>query len=62
MNRWTADKARDWYRTQPWLVGCNFLPSTAINTLGNVAGERDCKEEFTLKDSKEVYEVEKENL
>lgn len=33
MNRWTADKAMAWYRTQPWLVGCNFLPSTAINQL-----------------------------
>ena len=31
--KWTADKAKDWYRTQPWLVGCNFLPSTAINQL-----------------------------
>jgi len=31
--KWTADKAKNWYRTQPWLVGCNFLPSTAINQL-----------------------------
>ena len=31
--KWTADKAKDWYCTQPWLVGCNFLPSTAINQL-----------------------------
>ena len=33
MSRWTIDKARDWYGKQPWLVGCNFLPSTAINQL-----------------------------
>ena len=29
--RWPAEKARAWYRRQPWLVGCNFLPSTAVN-------------------------------
>lgn len=33
MDRWTADRANDWYRAQPWLVGCNFIPSTAINQL-----------------------------
>lgn len=33
MERWTEAKARDWYSEQPWLVGCNFLPSTAINQL-----------------------------
>ncbi|MFI5154670.1 MAG: cellulase family glycosylhydrolase [Chitinophagales bacterium] len=30
---WTSDKANDWYQKQPWLVGCNFIPSTAINEL-----------------------------
>lgn len=29
--RWSAEKAWDWYRKQPWIVGCNFLPSTAVN-------------------------------
>jgi len=29
--RWPAEKAWQWYGTQPWLVGCNFLPSTAVN-------------------------------
>lgn len=29
--RWPAPKARQWYAKQPWLVGCNFLPSTAVN-------------------------------
>jgi hypothetical protein len=29
--RWPADKAREWYEKQPWLIGCNFLPSTAVN-------------------------------
>jgi hypothetical protein len=31
--QWPADKARQWYDQQPWLVGCNFLPSTAINDI-----------------------------
>jgi len=31
--RWSKEKANDWYKTQPWLVGCDFLPSTAINQL-----------------------------
>lgn len=31
--RWTAERAETWYHSQPWLVGCNFVPSTAINQL-----------------------------
>lgn len=30
---WTAEKANAWYKNQPWLVGANFIPSTAINQL-----------------------------
>ncbi len=30
---WTKEKATNWYSKQPWLVGANFLPSTAINEL-----------------------------
>src|SRR6202453_4103507 len=26
-------RANDWYEAQPWLVGSNFIPSTAINEL-----------------------------
>ena len=33
MNRWSNEKANEWYAAQPWLVGCNFIPSTAINQL-----------------------------
>jgi hypothetical protein len=29
--QWPATKAWAWYSRQPWLVGCNFLPSTAVN-------------------------------
>lgn len=32
-DRWTAEEANTWYARQPWLVGCNFSPSTAINQL-----------------------------
>ncbi|MCA9100411.1 MAG: hypothetical protein KDA63_04620, partial [Planctomycetales bacterium] len=31
--RWTSDEANRWYAGQPWVVGCDFLPSTAINQL-----------------------------
>jgi hypothetical protein len=31
--RWTPEKARGWYAQQKWLVGTNYLPSTAINQL-----------------------------
>jgi hypothetical protein len=31
--RWTAERAKEWYAQQPWLAGCNFIPSTAINQL-----------------------------
>ncbi|MFT4093714.1 MAG: cellulase family glycosylhydrolase [Niabella sp.] len=30
---WTEEKANIWYKEQPWYVGANFLPSTAINQL-----------------------------
>jgi hypothetical protein len=31
--RWTEARAHAWYSEQPWLVGCNFTPSNAINQL-----------------------------
>ena len=31
--KWAADKANNWYAKQGWLVGADFLPSTAINQL-----------------------------
>ncbi len=30
---WTTERANAWYAKQPWLVGSNFIPSTAINQL-----------------------------
>ena len=32
-SRWSTTQANQWYSQQPWLVGCNFTPSTAINQL-----------------------------
>ena len=31
--RWTEKTANEWYAQQPWLVGSNYIPSTAINEL-----------------------------
>jgi hypothetical protein len=30
---WSSEQANKWYAKQPWLVGCNYIPSTAINQL-----------------------------
>ena len=31
--RWSEQKANDWYAHQPWLVGSNYIPKSAINEL-----------------------------
>jgi hypothetical protein len=31
--RWSVDQANAWQAERGWLVGCNFIPSTAINQL-----------------------------
>ncbi|OSC43236.1 cellulase family glycosylhydrolase [Mycobacterium decipiens] len=31
--RWSADRANNWYRAHGWLVGANYITSTAINQL-----------------------------
>jgi hypothetical protein len=31
--RWSAARANEWYSRRPWLVGANFVPSTASNQL-----------------------------
>jgi hypothetical protein len=31
--RWSEQQARDWYARQPWLVGSNYNPASAINEL-----------------------------
>ncbi len=32
-SRWTAEDARAWFAARPRPLGCNFLPSTAVNQL-----------------------------
>ena len=32
-NQWTKERANQWYAEQAWRVGCNFIPSTAVNQL-----------------------------
>lgn len=31
--RWSEQAANDWYAHQPWLVGANYIPASAINQL-----------------------------
>jgi hypothetical protein len=37
--QWSPERANEWYAQQPWLIGCNFSPSTAINQLEMWQGE-----------------------
>ncbi len=30
--RWSKEKIWEWYKKKPWLVGCNYIPSYAVNT------------------------------
>jgi Cellulase (glycosyl hydrolase family 5) len=32
-SRWSEQQANDWYKNQPWLVGSNYIPASAINEL-----------------------------
>lgn len=31
--RWSEEKANSWYQQQPWLLGANYIPASAINEL-----------------------------
>src|SRR6266478_1146222 len=31
--KWTAKAANDWYKKQPFMIGANFYPATAVNEL-----------------------------
>ncbi len=33
VGRWSVERAAQWGREHPWLVGCNYIPATAINQL-----------------------------
>ena len=30
---WSQGAATDWSRRRPWMLGCNFIPSSAVNAL-----------------------------
>lgn len=47
--RWTEQKAQEWYKSQPWLVGADYIPATAINQI-----------EMWSKDSFDVRQIDKE--
>ncbi len=32
-DKWSKEQANDWSKARPWLVGCNYIPSSAINQL-----------------------------
>ncbi|GJM64370.1 cellulase family glycosylhydrolase [Persicobacter diffluens] len=31
--RWSEERRNNWYAQQPWLVGCNYYPASAINQI-----------------------------
>lgn len=31
--RWSPEKANEWYAHHRWIIGCNYIPSTAVNQL-----------------------------
>lgn len=33
VGRWSRERISDWYARTPWMVGCNFAPSYAVNQL-----------------------------
>ncbi len=33
VDRWTPERANEWYAREPWLVGSNYIPADAINEL-----------------------------
>ena len=33
MSKWSIEESQNWYSQNSWIVGCNYLPSNAINQL-----------------------------
>src|SRR5688500_19736474 len=31
--RWSQQRANEWFEKNGWMVGCNYIPATAINQL-----------------------------
>ncbi len=38
--RWSETRAQVWYQQQPWLVGCNYIPATAVNQIEMWSAEK----------------------
>ena len=32
-NRWSKERAWEWYRARPWIRGCNFMSSDCANRI-----------------------------
>ncbi len=32
-NRWTSERAWEWYNARPWIRGCNYMPSDCANRI-----------------------------
>ena len=46
--QWTKEQANIWYDKQPWLIGANFAPGSAVN-------EIEMWHESTFEPSKNYY-------
>lgn len=48
-SRWSVEEVWEWYDARPWIVGCNFVPSTCINTV-EIWQEYNSEEVFRVMD------------
>ncbi len=50
-NRWSEEKAQDWFNNHSWFMGFNYLPRTAINWIdlwqGSTFDEKTIEQELT---------------
>ncbi len=46
---WTKDQAWEWYRAQPWIRGCNYMPASCANRVDQWQ-ELGCEERFAEMD------------
>ena len=33
MERWSRQRAWDWYNSRPWIRGCNYMGSDCVNRI-----------------------------
>ena len=46
---WTKERAWEWYRAQPWIRGCNYMPASCANRVDQWQ-ELGCEERFAEMD------------